>query len=340
MRSSNYLHWALLVTIVLLLHFLVVPNLNPYYVTIIIYSGINIILAVSLNLINGFTGQFSMGHVGFMAVGAYLGAVLSKLAQASYPWLMESSVYSQFLFLGVLIFAGIGSGIVGYIVGLPSLRLKGDYLAVVTLGLGEIIRVLLLNLDSVGGARGYDSIPYLTNVAWVYLVVLFTIFFINRLIASSHGRRLLAVREDEIAAEAVGVNSTQAKVSAFVIGAFFAGIAGALFAHQMRFISPSVFDISRSFEIIIMVVLGGMGSISASVFAAVFLTVIREQLRELQQFTIIDLRMVIYSLLLIILMLTRPRGIFGTKELSDFLPNSIRKILGYLPKSSEAKETP
>jgi branched-chain amino acid transport system permease protein len=205
-------------------------------------------------------------------------------------------------------------------VGLPSLRLKGDYLAIVTLGFGEIIRVVILNVDAIGGARGMPNIAPLSTFGWVYTLAIVTVFTIWRLVNSAQGREFLAVREDEIAAEAMGVNTTRAKVRAFVIGAFFAGAAGVLFAHFLRYLNPQTFDFNRSFEIIIMVVTG-------SVVAALFLTGIREALRPLQELTRLDFRMVIYALLLIVLMLTRPNGLFGTREFMSFLPAGLRKKL-------------
>jgi branched-chain amino acid transport system permease protein len=292
--------------------------MNPYYFSILIYAGINITLASSLNLVNGLTGQFSMGHAGFMAVGGYVAAFMNMSLFMDVHFAGMPNFVSEGLFLFLsLIVGGLSAAALGYVVGLPSLRLKGDYLAIVTLGFGEIIRVLILNMDFIGGARGIPGIPQWTNFFWVYGVALVCIVSINRLMDSSHGRALLAVREDEIAAEATGVNTTKYKVVAFVIGAFWAGVAGALFAHFLTYLNPSTFDFNRSFEIIIMVVLGGMGSMTGAVFAAVFLTVLRESLRPLQELTQLDFRMVIYSLMLIILMLTRPNGFLGTKELTD-----------------------
>lgn len=298
----------------------VIPQvMNPYYFSILIYAGINITLASSLNLVNGLTGQFSMGHAGFMAVGGYVAAFMNMSLFMDVHFAGMPNYVSEGLFLFLsLIVGGLAAAVLGYVVGLPSLRLKGDYLAIVTLGFGEIIRVLILNMDFIGGARGIPGIPQWTNFFWVYGVALVCIVSINRLMESSHGRALLAVREDEIAAEATGVNTTKYKVIAFVIGAFWAGVAGALFAHFLTYLNPSTFDFNRSFEIIIMVVLGGMGSMTGAVFAAIFLTVLRESLRPLQELTQLDFRMVIYSLMLIILMLTRPNGFFGTKELTDF----------------------
>jgi branched-chain amino acid transport system permease protein len=289
---------------------------DPYPMQIIMYIGINIILAVSLNLVNGFTGQFSMGHAGFMAAGGYAAAAFSTTVMS--PEMVNDPIISQVVFIASLLVGGIVAAAAGIFVGLPSLRLKGDYLAIVTLGFGEIIRVVLLNTPSVGGARGMSGIPKYSTLGWVYTFVLVCVFFVWRIMRTAHGRSFLSVREDEIAAESMGVNTTATKVRAFVLGAFFAGVAGGLFGHYLQYLNPSIFDFNRSFEVIIMVVLGGMGSITGSVVAAAFLTFMREALRELQQFTQIDLRMVIYSLLLIVLMLTRPNGLFGTREITDF----------------------
>jgi len=317
--------WIAALAAVWFFQFFISDNIDPYFFGIIMYAGVNIILAVSLNLVNGFTGQFSMGHAGFMSVGGYFAAYLTTSLQASSPALFASAPAAGAIFIASLVAGGVLSALVGYLVGLPSLRLKGDYLAIVTLGFGEIIRVIILNVDAIGGARGMPNIPQLSSFGWVYTFVVLTVFTVWRLIHSAHGRALLSVREDEIAAEAMGVNTTKAKVRAFVIGAFFAGVAGGLFAHYLRYLNPQTFDFNRSFEIIIMVVLGGMGSVTGSVFAAIFLTGIREALRPLQEITKVDFRMVIYSLMLIILMLTRPNGLLGTRELMDFIPEKLRR---------------
>ncbi len=342
-RHSGFRTWVIWLASLALIwgfHLTIADEIDPYYFTIIMYAGVNIILAVSLNLVTGFTGQFSMGHAGFMSVGGYLAAFVSTRLETIHPEWFSHSIISSILFLGVVLLGGLGASLVGYFVGLPSLRLKGDYLAIVTLGFGEIIRVIVLNVDAIGGARGLPNIPPLSHFGWVYTFVLLSIFTVWRLIQSAQGRTFLSVREDEIAAEAMGVNTTQAKVKAFAIGAFFAGIAGALFAHYLRYLNPQTFDFNRSFEIIIMLVLGGMGSITGSVVAALFLTGIREALRPLQELTQLDFRMVIYSLLLIVLMLTRPNGLFGSKEYLDFLPRWLsRKIKGQDPEFSDNAPT-
>jgi branched-chain amino acid transport system permease protein len=291
-------------------------SLNPYVLEIAILCGINIILATGLNLINGFTGQFSIGHAGFMAVGGYASAAFtfylgrSWVAAHATSGIPESWLAAGCLFVALLL-GGLSAALAGLLVGLPSLRLRGDYLAIVTLGFGEIIRVVLLNVEAVGAARGFADIPNWSNLAWILLWVAATIAVCWNLVHSTHGRAFVSVREDEVAAEALGIDTTRYKVIAFVIGAFFAGVAGGLFAHHLAYLHTNSFTFVKSIEIVIMVVLGGMGSITGSVLAAIVLTVLPEALRPVK-----DYRMVIYSLLLIVLMLARPQGLFGTRELS------------------------
>jgi branched-chain amino acid transport system permease protein len=291
-----------------------------YYTRILVLIGINITLAVSLNIINGHAGQFSLGHAGFMAVGGYFSAFLtyfyfSKLVDR-YP-----SAQSALLVVALLA-GGALAAVAGYVVGLPSLRLRGDYLAIVTLGFGEIIRVLILNIEKIGGARGFTGIPHWSNFFWVYFFAGITILVSLRLVRSAVGRAFLAVREDQIAAEAMGINTTKYKVKAFVIGSFWAGVAGGLYAHYLMYLNPSMFTFIRSFEIVVMVVLGGLGSISGSIIAAVILTILPEGLRIVKEVLHSDKdpRMIIYSITLIVLMLTRPQGIFGRRELWQVLP--------------------
>ncbi len=290
--------------------------LNPYLFQVLILIGINIILAVSLNLVNGFTGQFSLGHAGFMAVGAYASAMFSltfgPAAETAFTaaHLPEGVAHGTVLLVALLL-GGTLAGIFGYLVGLPSLRLRGDYLAIVTLGFGEIIRVLILNIEPIGGARGLPGIPKYANFFWVFLGVASVIAVARNLAHSTHGRALFAIRDDEIAAEALGVDTTRYKVIAFVIGAFFAGVAGGLFAHYLSYLNPGTFTFLKSIEVIAMVVLGGMGSVSGAVVAAIVLTLMPEMLRVVK-----DFRMVIYALMLVVLMITRPQGLLGTRELS------------------------
>jgi branched-chain amino acid transport system permease protein len=297
-----------------------------YYFRIIMLIGINVIMAVSLNIINGHAGQFSMGHAGFMAIGAYTSALLTYYYMAPYIQKMPEGSYrfaiQNVLFLGALLAGGIVAAVAGYLVGVPSLRLRGDYLGIVTLGFGEIIRVIILNVDKVGAARGFSGVPAWSNFFWVFLFAWITILVSLRLVNSSIGRAFLSVREDEIAAEAMGVNTTYYKVQAFVIGSFFAGVAGGLLGHYLAYLNPDMFSFIRSFEVIVMVVLGGMGSISGAVIAAAILTFLPEGLRPVKDWlhTSVDPRMVVYSILLIILMRVRPQGLMGRRELWEVLP--------------------
>lgn len=295
------------VAALLLAQFAATQLLNPYYYQVVILIGINVILAVSLNLICGFAGQFSIGHAGFMALGAYGSAVISSwiseplLAHLGGVTGIEYAVFSvQILFGGCLAAAA------GLLVGLPTLRLRGDYLAIATLGFGEIVRVVILNLDFVGGARGLANVREQTNFFFVYGLLALTISVIQRLVGSTWGRGFLALASDETAAESIGINTTRQKVIAFTIGSFFAGTAGSLFAHFITYLHPNSFTFLRSIEIIVMVVLGGMGSIFGSVLGATLLTLLPELLRFLK-----DFRMIIYALALIVLMIVRPEGLLG-----------------------------
>jgi branched-chain amino acid transport system permease protein len=308
-------------------------GLNDYFQLIILYIAINIILATSLNLVNGFCGQFSLGHAGFMALGGYTSAALSM---AFHPF------DGPLQFLNFIIYAlagGTVAGIAGWLVGLPSLRLKGDYLAIVTLGFGEIIRVLFLNTESLGGARGLFGIVGLNAVnlfgfeisafymscTMAYFWACMTFLILWRWTHSSYGRAFLSIREDELAAECMGVNTTQTKVLAFVISSFFAGLAGSLYAHTTNYLSPASFQFTRTVDIVIMVVLGGMGSLTGSVIAAIIVTILPEALRPVQDLIGIDIRMVIYSLLLILLMILRPQGLLGGKEWNYFWRRYVRR---------------
>lgn len=258
---------------------------------------INIIMSVSLNLINGYTGQFSLGHAGFMAVGAYTGVVLTTNFHVP--------------FLLAIIAGAIAAGFLGFLIGLPTLRLNGDYLAIATLGLGEIIRIVIMNIDYVGGAAGFKGIPHNTTFPWVFFGMLIALFFIKNFVNSTHGRACIAIRENEIAAEAMGINVTKYKVMAFTIGAAFAGVAGVLFAHCFYIINPASFTFMASFNYLIMVVLGGLGSITGSIAGAFVVTFISAALASWPEF-----RMIIYSLILILLMFYRPQGLFGYTEIT------------------------
>ncbi len=276
--------------------------INRYQQGIIMIIGINIILAVSLNLTTGFLGQLALGHAGFMGIGAYSAAIVS----------MNMNLGSNTMQLLIsIIIGGLIAAIFGILIGIPALRLEGDYLAIITLGFGEMIRVIVTNLKITGGAKGLNGIPLLTNFSHVYWITVITVVVIYTLIRSRHGRSIIAIRENEIAASAVGVPTAYYKVFGFVLSAFFAGIAGGLYAHYMSILSPAKFGFMYSIEILVIVVLGGMGSITGSIVAAIVLTLLPEALREFAAY-----RLLIYAVLLIVMMLFRPSGLFGTKEIS------------------------
>jgi branched-chain amino acid transport system permease protein len=283
--------------------------MDPYFLRIVVLIGLNIILATSLNLINGITGQFSLGHAGFMALGAYVtGAAMHRFNPAN-------PVIGQLWLVGLLLVGGIVAAVAGLIIGIPTLRLTGDYLAIATLGFGEIIYVIINSTDQIGpfeigGASGLHGIPIHTTFFWTYACVIVCVVCVWRLAYSTKGLAFRAVREDEIAASAMGVDTTYHKVAAFVIGAFFAGVAGGLYASYEGNLAPEYFRFTKSIEIVVMVVLGGSGSITGCILAAVVLTFAPEFLRFFS-----DWRMVIYSLVLILMMLIRPEGLLGNREI-------------------------
>lgn len=267
---------------------------------------LNVMLASSLNLINGVTGQFSLGHAGFMAVGAYVSAVCT--------------VFLHLPFVVSLVGGAAAAGLLGFLVGMPTLRLQGDYLAIATLGMGEIIRICILNIQQVGGASGMSGIPRDTTFPWLFFCMVVTLFVLKNIIHSKQGRACLAVRENAIAAEAMGIDTTAFKVFAFTIASMFAGLAGALFSHYFGIAHPSSFTFMRSFDIMTMVVLGGLGSLSGSVIGAFILTLIAAVMQSYPEY-----RMIVYALLLIILMLYRPNGILGNKELAELMLSKWKK---------------
>ena len=271
--------------------------INSYYAGIINLALINIMLAVSLNLIVGFTGQLCLGHAGFMSIGAYLSAILTQKAEL--PFMVS-------IFIGAII-----AFIIAALIGYPTLRLTGDYFAITTLAFCEIIRIVIMNIDFIGGARGLTGIPKKTNFTIAFIFAVITIVIIYNIIHSSQGRAMLSVRENEIAAESMGINAFKYKIMAFVIGAFFAGLAGGLYAHYMGYIQPTAFDFNKSIDYLTFVVFGGMGSLSGSVIATIILTFLPELLRGFQNF-----RMILYPLALIILMIFRPQGLLGDKEIT------------------------
>lgn len=272
--------------------------LNAFYSNMLILMMINIILAVSLHLVIGITGQFSIGHAGFLAVGAYVSAIITMKFELP--------------FVLAIVIGGIVAALAGLLVGIPTLRLRGDYLAIATLGFGEIIRIVFLNIEYVGGAAGM-MVSNMTTWTSAFVCLIVTILVISNFTNSRHGRACIAIRENEIAADAMGINTTFYKVAAFTIGSFFAGIAGGLFSHNFYIIQPTNFGFLKSFDILIFVVLGGLGSLSGSVIAAILLTIISTYLQQYP-----ETRMIIYSVVLVVVMIYRPQGLMGTREITDF----------------------
>jgi len=317
-RPYIYLALAVAGTFVLSM---IIGGMGSYDQRIVINIGINMILASSLNLINGYTGQFSLGHAGFMSIGAYAASSITTMLYPALVGELHGGVSQELYFLVAILAGGVAAAIAGLLVGVPSLRLKGDYLAIVTLGFGEIIRVIIQNIKPLGGSLGIPDIPRYTTSLWVFLTVVAVVFVIQSLMRSTYGKGFLAVRDDEVAAEATGIDTTRYKVTAFVVGAFFAGIAGGLYAHYNDLIKPDDFGFLRSVEIVVMVILGGMGSTYGVLFAAAILTYLPEWLRDFRMFGVnfSDFRMSIYSLVLILLMLVRPQGLFGTFDLAAFI---------------------
>lgn len=299
---------------------------GEYIRGIVITIGINIILATSLNIVCGYLGQLPLGHAGFMAVGAYAGAIFMKSTPASQLLRAgNNAAVIPYLIIAVVI-AAVVAGLFGLLIGIPALRLKGDYLAIITLGFGEIIRVVLTNIDSVlgfkftYGASGLARIPKFTSLNVIYIMTALCLFLIHVFMKSRHGRAVLSIRDNEIAAESVGINTTFYKTAAFVFSAMLAGIAGCLYAGYLGSLYPSTFKFMKSIEILVMVVLGGMGSMLGSVISAVVLTALPELLRSFS-----DYRMVVYSLALVLMMLFRPKGLMGTYDFS--MGNSIERIV-------------
>ena len=290
--------------------------ISNYYSKVIMLIGINIILAVSLNIATGYLGQLPLGHAGFMAVGAYASAI----------FMTRTNIASAAAFpVGILI-GGIVAAVFGILIGIPALRLKGDYLAIITLGFGEIIRVVLLNIDDVlgftltNGAAGLQNIPKTTTFVNTFVCVGLACFLIHTMMKSRHGRAILSLRDNEIAADSCGINATYYKTLGFTASAFFAGVAGSLYAGYIGILNPGGFGFMKSIEILVMVVLGGMGSMIGSVLSATVLTAVPELLRAFAEY-----RMIVYSLLLIVVMIFKPSGLMGTYDFS--LGRMLEKLL-------------
>jgi len=287
--KQNLIKTALIVAIYLVVTVLMSANIIDSYLFLNIVSiGINIILAVSLNLITGFTGQFSLGHAAFMAIGAYTSGIIT--AKLGLPFIVG------------IIAAAVVAALAGLLIGIPTLRLKGDYLAIATLGFGEIVRIIGLNWDYIGGAMGLNDIPRYTNWTWLFAFIVITIVIISNFINSYNGRAVISIKEDEIASTSMGVNTSYYKVLVFAMGAFFAGIAGALYANYFYFIKPDSFGFMKSVDILVIVVLGGLGNIKGSVISAIALSLISLSLQGMA-----SLRMVIYAVILFVMMVYKPQ---------------------------------
>jgi len=278
--------------------------LSRYYSGILVLVCINIMLAVSLNLTTGCLGQIALGHAGFMSIGAYTAALFTK-------WLDLSGAAGYLGYFGGLILGGLLAAVFGFIIGLPALRLKGDYLAIITLGFGEIIRAIIENMQFTGGAQGLRSIEQFSTLPVASGICIISVGLLTALMRSRHGRAILSIREDDIASEAAGINNTYYRTMAFTIAAFFAGVAGGVYAHYIGILGAKNFNFSKSVEIIIIVVLGGLGSFTGSIVAAILLTILPELLRDFENY-----RMLVYSIALILIMIFKPSGIFGRYEFS------------------------
>jgi branched-chain amino acid transport system permease protein len=292
--------------------------LSAYYIQLIILAGINIVMTVSLGMVNGFTGQFSIGHAGFMAVGAYTSAMITTVwlhTSTANPWVGYP------VFIVAILAGGLLAAAAGYLVGAPSLRLKGDYLAIVTLSANELIHAILNATEAVGGPRGLGGIPKFTTLEVVFVFAIVSVVLMRNYLFSSHGRSMKAVRDSEIAAESTGINTTRQKVFVFVFSAFFAGVSGGVFAHLLQFIDPSSFTFVKSLDYLIYLYVGGATSISGAIVGAAIFTILPELMRGLQSW-----RLVIYPLVLILTMIFRTEGIMGLKEFSFILiPQHQRK---------------
>lgn len=287
--------------------------MNAYHLQVLILTGINSILALGLNIITGYTGQLSLGHAAFMSIGAYTAAILTTKF--------------SFNFLLAVLIGSLTASFFGMVLGFPTLRLRGDYLAIATLGFGEIVKVIILNQDITGGPVGLRGISGYTNIWIVLAAVVFSYGIAYRLTRSQVGRAFIAIREDELAADSMGINTVHHKVLAFMIGAFFAGLAGGLYAHYIRYVNPNNFGFLRSIEILSMVVIGGMGTLRGSFAGAAILTMAPELLRSFSQ-DISQYRQLIYGLLLIVVMIVRPQGLIGTGGGITNIKNKLTRKFG------------
>lgn len=294
--------------------------LKPYYVQVLMFGLLNCMVAMGLNLINGITGQFSIGQAGFVAVGGYTSAAVTTLF---FQFTTLPPHLQPFAFMASILAAAVVSGIFGYLIGRPSLRVKGDYLAIVTLGFGEIIRSLIRVIPQVGGPRGFTGIPMYADLAWILFFFGLTVWVMRNYTYSAHGRACISCREDELAAETLGIDTTKYKVQAFIVGAVIAGISGALLAHLLGYLHPDQFGYLRSIDFLVYLYAGGAGTISGSIIGAMGLTIIPEMLRFLSGW-----RLVIYGLVLVLMMLFRPNGIVNGREFPFLVPTIGKKDEG------------
>lgn len=304
--SVKFLRNMLLVYVIfyIMMYLINFRILAPYYSGIFITIFIAIIMAVSLNVATGFLGQLVLGHAGFMAIGAYTATLVSLYARDA----IDSNLL---LFLVSTLSAVVTTSIAGILVGTPALRLRGDYLGIMTLGFGEIVRVILNNMEITNGSLGLNAPPGVMTLPLAFWTMITVVVLIYLFMKSRHGRAILSIREDEIASESVGINITKYKIIGFVVASLFAGVGGSLYSFHVGYISPVAFGFVKSIDIFVIVVLGGMGSLTGAIFAAIFLTYLPEELRAFDEY-----RLLIYSAILIIVMLYRPQGLMGTKEFS------------------------
>lgn len=305
--ARSYLSHAMIPVVYLLLllcfHTRVI---NAYWNQILMLAMVNGIAAMSLNLVNGITGQFSLGHAGFMSVGAYVSAIITtKLVGGLKPGTLTGVP----IFVGALVAGGLVAALIGMLIGIPSLRLKGDYLAIITLGFSEIIRTLWRVTPISGGAKGLSGIPKMTSFTTLFVAVVAIMFLLRNYTASNYGRGSMAIRENELAAETMGINTTAFKIKSFVFSAFIAGVAGGLYSHLIVFIQPNMFSQAKSTDMLLYLYAGGVGSYTSSLLGALIFTALPEFLRIIGEW-----RLVVYALVMVFIMINRPRGIFHQYE--------------------------
>lgn len=304
-KIDNLIVFLSLIIIYLFLYLTIKDEgIFSYKASIYISVLIAILYAVSLNITVGLMGQLNLGFAGFISIGAYTGAVITRS-------MSNIQINDNIKLIIALILSGLVAGIFGILVSAITLRLKGDYLAIITLAFGEMVRYVIQNINFLGGAAGFKNIPIYTNFTNTYIIVVISTIIIVRLMLSKYGRAILSIREDEIASENLGIDTNKAKIYGFFLSSFFAGVAGVLYSHNIGLISPDKFSFVYSIEILVMVVFGGIGSISGSIVAALSITLINEFLRQISEY-----RVLIYSLVLIMIMIFKPEGLVGTKEIT------------------------